>query len=113
MILRFFPIILCFWLLGAHFLRYGAWIPCLLLLVYPILLGIRHRWIPYMMSISLSLVALKWLHVTYTMITVRLMMGDDWLRMLVIMAAVVCFTLMSMCLFQGQKLKAYYRACSA
>ncbi|WP_231569040.1 hypothetical protein [Photobacterium gaetbulicola] len=84
----------------------------MLLLVFPVLLAIRHRWMPYIMSVSLSLVALKWLHVTYTMITVRLMMGDDWLRMTLIMAAVVCFTLMSICLFQGQKLRAYYRVSS-
>ncbi|MGR5062197.1 hypothetical protein [Photobacterium sp. DNB22_13_2] len=61
------------------------------------------------MSISLGLVALKWLQVTYSMITIRLIMGDDWLRMSVIMAAVVCFTLMSACIFQSRRSKDYYR----
>ncbi|PSU34327.1 hypothetical protein [Photobacterium lutimaris] len=109
MIMRIFPIVASFWLIAAHFLRYGAWGPSLLLAVFPVLLVIRHRWVPRVMSISLVLVALKWLQVTYSLISNRLMMGDDWLRMSLIMASVVCFTLMSVCLFQSRRLKAYYR----
>lgn len=108
MFFRFVPIVVSFWLLAAHFLRFGAMLPCLILLAYPLLLLIRHRWIPYVMSLSLGFVALKWLMVTYEMITERLMMGDDWVRMTMIMAGVVCFTLMSISLFQSRKLKALY-----
>lgn len=109
MLLRMLPIVASFWLLAAHFLRYGAWVPCLLLIAFPLLLILRHRLVPYMMSISLGLVALKWLQVTYSMITIRLMMGDDWLRLSVIMASVVCFTLMSACIFQSRRSKDYYQ----
>ncbi|MBY5945834.1 hypothetical protein [Photobacterium rosenbergii] len=108
MFFRIVPIVMSFWLLAAHFLRFGAMLPCIILLVYPLLLVIRHRWIPYVMSLSLGLVGLKWLQVTYDMVNVRLMMGDDWLRMSIIMAGVVCFTLMSISLFQSRKLKAFY-----
>ena len=113
MFFRIAPIVASFWLLAAHYLRFGEMLPCLLLLTYPLLLVIRHRWVPYIFSISLSMVALKWLQVTYDMVNVRLMMGDDWLRMSMIMAGVVCFTLMSMSVFQGQKLKAFYAGTSS
>ena len=112
MFIRVAPIVLSFWLLAAHFLRVGQMLPCLLLLFYPLLLVIRHRAIPYLLSISLGLAALKWLHVTYNMVMVRLMMGDDWLRMAIIMSAVVCFTLLAGCLFQSERLKGYYRLSS-
>ncbi|WP_036825816.1 hypothetical protein, partial [Photobacterium sanctipauli] len=102
------PVILSCWLLAAHFLRFGGMIPFIVLVLLPLALFVRRKAIPKLMSALLILMAGKWLVVTYEMITVRLMMGDDWIRMLCIMGAVVIFTLVSVCCFQNERVSAYY-----
>ena len=102
------PVVLSFWLLGAHFLRGGEWLVCLLLAIFPLLLFIRRRVVVRVVQVSLVLAACIWMRITYLMLTARLMMGDDWQRLVCIMGAVICFTLLSACTFLHSRVEHHY-----
>lgn len=106
---RMMPVVLSSWVFAAHFLRMGAMLPVALFVLSPLLLVIRHRVIPRLMSGLLLVMAAGWLVVTYDMVMMRLMLGQDWLRMAAIMTGVVCFTLASMCCFQTANAQQFYR----
>ncbi|UTV28913.1 hypothetical protein [Photobacterium atrarenae] len=102
------PNVVSFWLLAAHFLRGGAmgWFLCWLLL--PALLLVRRRWIVRMVQLALLFVASAWVMITAEMLTSRIIMGEDWSRMLMIMGTVICMTLLSACTFLHPQLERHY-----
>ncbi|OAN17715.1 hypothetical protein A3K86_01995 [Photobacterium jeanii] len=89
--------VLSFWLLAAHFLRFGNTLFCLVLVSMPLLFLIKRKLVLYANQVFLCLGALFWVAVTYNMLNQRLMMGEDWTRLLFIMSGVVLFTLLSAC----------------
>jgi hypothetical protein len=93
------PIVLSFWLLAAHFLRNGHVVLCIGLVVFPLLLSIQRPWIARFIQAALGLSALIWMQSTYLMMSERLIMGDDWMRMSAIMLGVIGFTILSACAF--------------
>lgn len=106
--IRLLPVVLSCWVFAAHFLRVGAMVPFALLALCPLVLVVRHRAIPLVMSGLLLVIALGWLLITYDMVTMRMMMEADWMRMAAIMTGVVCFTLASTCCFQTQSAQRFY-----
>ena len=108
LVIRLLPVVLSCWVFAAHFLRVGAMVPFALLVLCPSVLVIRHRATPWVMSGLLMVIALGWLLITYDMVTMRMMMGADWMRMAAIMTGVVCFTLASTCCFQTQSARRFY-----
>lgn len=106
---RLLPVTLSCWLLAAHFLRFSSWLPFMMLLLLPLLLFIRHAVVPKLMSFGLVLMAGQWVLVTYGVLNIRLMVGADWERLVAIMAAVICFTLLSICCFSAEKVRSYYQ----
>ncbi|MEJ2763693.1 hypothetical protein VV869_06885 [Photobacterium sp. MCCC 1A19761] len=101
--------VLSFWLLAAHFLRGGeiGWFLCLLLL--PAALCVRQAWAARFVQLATLAVASGWVMITAQMLVDRLMMGDNWGRMLVIMGTVICLTLLSVCTFLHPALERRYR----
>lgn len=93
------PVVLSCWLLAAHFLRNGNVVLCIGLAVFPLLLSIQRLWAARFIQITLSLSALIWMQSTYQMVSERLIMGDDWMRMSAIMLGVIGFTILSACVF--------------
>ena len=93
------PVVISLWLLAAHFLRAGDVLVCLGLAVTPLLLWIKKSWAARTLQVALLGGALIWMQSTYQMLSTRLVMGDDWVRMFIIMVAVICFTLLSACVF--------------
>ncbi|ELR67768.1 hypothetical protein C942_00075 [Photobacterium marinum] len=104
------PVVLSFWLLGAHYLRFGNMTVFLLLLVSPSILLLRRLLIVRFVQFCLGVIAVTWMQITYQMLEMRLMMGDDWMRMALIMGGVIIFTLLSACCFLHPKLERYYSA---
>lgn len=102
------PVVLSFWLLGAHFLRMGNVLFFVVLIVFPVILGVKRPLIARAMQLSLIAAALTWMQITYQMLMTRMIMGDDWQRMAIIMGAVICFTLLSACTFLHSKLESRY-----
>ncbi len=102
------PIVLSFWLLAAHFLRNGNVVLCIGLVVFPLLLSIQQRWAARFIQVALSVSAVIWMQATYQMLSERLMMGDDWMRMSAIMLGVIGFTILSACVFLHPLLEKRY-----
>lgn len=102
------PSVLSFWLLAAHFLRGGELGWFLSLLLMPAILLIKRRWIARVVQLGLCLIASSWVMITAEMLNSRILMGEDWSRMLVIMGAVICLSLLSACSFLHPQLEHRY-----
>ncbi|MGF1681870.1 hypothetical protein [Photobacterium minamisatsumaniensis] len=109
LVLRLLPVVISFWLLAAHYLRFSNIGMLLILACLPLLLFYRSSYTPKLVTVLLVIVAAQWLMITYEMVSLRLMMGNDWIRLLCIMGGVVCFTLMSACCFQAEKVSHFYK----
>jgi len=108
-ILRLFPVILSFLLLGAHFYRAG----------YPILTGacigvlslllVRKPWVPRLFQGLLILASLEWLRALYYFAAMRIAWDQPWTRLAVILGAVALVTALSGLVFNHRKLRVFYR----
>ena len=103
------PIVLSLLLLGAHFLRYGNTIIVAGIVALKGLLFLRRWWVARLMQFVLAMAALEWLRVAVMLVQERMAYGMPYLRLVVILGAVVAITIFAALLFQGRELKAYYR----
>lgn len=93
--LRYFPATVSFLVLAAHFLREGNTTVAVILALLPILLGFKNKKATYYLQGMLILGAIVWCITAYNILTLRLAMQEDWLRMIAILGCVVLFTLFS------------------
>lgn len=92
-IVRFLAVMLSSLLLGAHFLRGGHMIVVALCLALPLLLFVKQRWAAVALRAVLFLGALEWIRTAALLTRDRLVMGESWIRMAVILAVVSLTTL--------------------
>src|SRR5512139_2241142 len=93
------PIILSFLLIAAHFLRgFHLLLICLSLLV-PCLLLIRRRWAAITIQLALICAASEWVRTVLSVWRERMASGEPYLRMVLILGAVVALTLGSALIF--------------
>ncbi|MDO6496633.1 hypothetical protein [Photobacterium sanguinicancri] len=104
----YLPIVLSLWLLAAHSLRFGHFFAFGVLLLSPLLLLIRQHYILRVCQVTLFSGGLFWIYTTYGMLSVRLAMGEDWERLLVIMGGVILFTIFSSCLCMHPRVEKHY-----
>ncbi|MCW8327793.1 hypothetical protein MD588_03150 [Photobacterium sp. SDRW27] len=102
------PVVLSFWLLAAHFLRVGDMAWFFGLVIFPLLLLVKHPITVRVIQFCLVAVAGTWGLVTYQMLMERMIMGADWQRLTIIMGGVICFTLLSACSFLHSRLEKHY-----
>ncbi|MBY6185739.1 hypothetical protein KUV89_03670 [Marinobacter hydrocarbonoclasticus] len=87
-------LILAYLLLAAHFLRFGAMVPTVLIGLAPLLLLTRQRWAVLALQGGLLIGVLAvWLPSTLDFIEMRKASGAPWLRLAGIMAGVMAFSL--------------------
>jgi len=106
---RLFPVLLSFLLLAAHFSRSGNTLLVVLSLSIPLLLLFRRPWIPILIQVILLLGAAEWIRSMINYIQYRRSIGDDYVRLAIILSFVALFTLLSGWVFRGRKLKGWYR----
>lgn len=109
-VLLYIPIVLSLLLLGAHFLRYGNTPVVIGVVALLGLLFVRQRWVARVMQFVLVIGALEWLRTLVTLIQMREALGEPYLRLAVILGAVIAVTLVAALLFQSRTLQAIYRA---
>ncbi|SYZ71840.1 Iron-sulfur binding protein [Candidatus Zixiibacteriota bacterium] len=103
------PVILSSLILGAHFYRSANFGLVLLCVTAPFMLLIRRAWIPRIMQILLFLGAAVWVSTLLTIAKMRLMLGESWLRMAIILGVVALFTAGSALVFQTGRLRRRYQ----
>jgi hypothetical protein len=91
---------LAFVVLGAHFLRSSEWLGVILCVAALALLFVPARWAARAAQAALALGALEWAWTAFSLVQERLALGRPWLRMTLILAAVMVFTAASAWLVQ-------------
>jgi hypothetical protein len=108
-VLRLFPVIFSFLLLGAHFYRAGQVLLTVLCLLVLLLLFLRKPWVPRVFQLLLVAGSLEWLRSLYSFAAMRIAWDQPWTRLAIILGAVALFTVLSGLVFQHRKVKAYYQ----
>ena len=104
------PIVLSLLLLGAHFLRYGNTLVVIGVVALLALLFVRQWWVARLMQFVLAIGALDWLRTLVMLVQERMALGAPYLRLAVILGAVVAVTVLAALLFQSRGLKDIYQA---
>ena len=90
MIWRILVLFISYWLLAAHFLRDGNMVICTLIALFPFLIFTKNIIALRALQFGLVLaVFVVWLPSTYSMVEYRIAIERPWLRMSVIMTAVM------------------------
>jgi hypothetical protein len=109
MFVRLFPVVLSAVLLAAHFLRYGALLLALAVLLLPLLLLERRPWVPRVMQVLLLVGALAWVRTGVGLARERMARGEPWTRMAVILVAVALVTGLSALVFRLPAVRTRYQ----
>jgi len=100
---------LSFIFLAAHFSRADINILALTSLIIPVLMFIKRPVIVRIIQIALILGAAEWVRATFEYVEIRKAVGEDYIRLIIILAFVTLFTLSSALLFQSKKMKTLYK----
>lgn len=95
-------------LLAAHSLRRGDWGLCLALAALPLTLLTRQAWARLAASMVLLLGAAQWVAAGVDFVQLRLALGEPWLRLALILAAVCGLTLTSGLWLLGARARALF-----
>jgi uncharacterized membrane protein len=104
---------LAYLLLGAHFLRFDQHILAIIAISMPLLMFIRHSFVPTLLKIGLLIsVVFVWAVSTFNFIDMRLTLDQPWLRLAIIMVSVIIFTVFAAFSTNGlnQKLRRYKKS---
>ncbi len=94
--------------LGAHFLRAGATYFVVAMVVLLLLLAVRKRWAARLVQIALLIGTAEWLRTIVNLTRTRMMIGEPYARMVIILGIVAAVTFLSAAAFQfGSLARAY------
>ncbi|MCJ7795287.1 MAG: hypothetical protein MUQ56_00705 [Thermoleophilia bacterium] len=95
-------------LLAAHFLRFYAFGIVGFLLLLPFLLLVRRVWAARIVQIVLLLGVLVWGRAGYVFAHQRMLAGEPWGRLVIIIGGVTLYTLVAAVLFETPPLRRRY-----
>ena len=102
------PVVLSLLVAGAHFLRYGNTIGVVVSLLLIGLLILRQAWVARLVQVGLVVAALEWAWTLYWLVQMRAAQGEPFMRMAIILGAVIAVTFCSALLFQTRTMKRIY-----
>lgn len=105
---RLIPVFFSFLLISAHFQRAGASIIALICLFSPFLLLITRPWSVRIVQTLLVLSAIEWVKTLVNLAQLRLEYGLPWVRLAIILGAVIFFTLFSTLVFRHRCIQKKY-----
>jgi signal transduction histidine kinase len=105
---RLLPVVISLLLIVAHYLREGQTAIVAIVLLLPLLLFLKKFWVPWIIQAVLLLGALEWLLTLVAIARFRMIQGESWTRMAIILGAVTLFTALSSLVFRSSALKARY-----
>lgn len=108
MLLRVSPILLSALLLAAHFSRADNLPLMVLSLTFPLLLLVRKPWAARVTQLILVLGGVEWIRTLVVLAARRIEVGEGWVRLAVILGAVVVVTFSSALVFQRPAVRARY-----
>ena len=84
--------VLSFLVLGAHFLREGAWVVTAVCVVLALLVAWRNPWIQRALQVALLAGTLEWVWTAMALTQQRMADGRPWGRMAIILGVVAVIT---------------------
>lgn len=105
--------VVAFLLLGAHFLRSGHWSLVAGALLMIGLLAIPSAWAAHLARLALFLGALTWLRALVSMAAMRYSMDLPFVRLTLILGAVLLLTGAAIFVFSHPRLRRFYGLCDA
>lgn len=97
-------------LAGAHFLRSMELLGLAVSLLLPLLFVQRRTWARRVLQLAYIGAAALWLRTGLAIRSQRLALGEDWLRMLLILGAVALLSLVPALLLEGPKSRAWFQS---
>jgi hypothetical protein len=94
--------------LTAHFYRAGTWWLALASAVLKTLLALPRAWVARLVQACLLAGGVEWLWTTFILVQQRLALGQPWVRLAVILAAVALATAASALVFRAARLRRRY-----
>ena len=108
MIFRSIPVFLSALLLAAHFLRWGNLPLVVLCLLFPFLLLIRRRWTLLTVQVLTLAGAAIWANATYRLVRQRMLLGEPWGRLVVILGLLILLSCVAALLLNSKTVKDRY-----
>ncbi|MBD3223168.1 MAG: hypothetical protein GF313_00450 [Caldithrix sp.] len=108
MFIRLLPVILSALLIAAHLMRYYGLEIALIPIVLLITLFIRHPLIRRGWQILMLISTIIWIDTTVELIHFRLVAQQPYLRLAVIMIAVILFTIFSGVMLENKRIQTFY-----
>jgi len=102
------PVWLSLLLLAAHFYRAQNLVLAAVSLLLLALLLVRKPWAARVVQVGLGLGALEWLRTLAIFAQERLAMGQQWLRLALILGAVAAFSALATLVFKHPKVRAHF-----
>ena len=102
------PVIISALLIGAHFLRSMHYIVVISCMALPLVLIVRHPVSVRIVQAGLVLATIEWIRTTIVLASMRAEMGLPWMRLVIILGIVACFTFSSVFVFFTKTLKERY-----
>lgn len=96
----FLPIILCYWVLAAHFFREGSFLLVFICWFAPWFLFFEERWAARALQIGLVLGTLEWITTIVDLVAARRLEAKPYERLVLILGTVAAATLASTLLFR-------------
>jgi hypothetical protein len=109
-VFRLLPVILSFLLMAAHFSRADQTFLAIVSLIFPLFLLIKKRIIIRLFQVVLILAGAEWVRAMFSYIEVRKTIGDDYIRLAVILSVVAIFTAASGLFLQNKKILDIYKS---
>lgn len=97
-----------FLLLSAHFMHADKAAMVAVALALLALLALRQRWVSPMLQVALALGTLEWLRTLVLLVQVRSATGQPYLRLSLILGAVVALAALSALLLRSPRVRAYF-----
>jgi hypothetical protein len=95
-------------LLGTHFLRQNEFVLLFLCVLTPLLFLIKKWWSLFSLQMLMCLGAIIWANTTVRIVQKRLLSGEPWIRLVIILGAVTLFTIITGLLLNSAIIKQKY-----
>ena len=107
--LRLVPVILSTLLFAAHVMRFNGPLWAMMVLGILLTLFIRKPWIIRLWQVLLTFATLKWVTIAIELVQMRIAFEMPYLRLAVILIAVVTFNVFAIIWMQDEKIRDFYR----
>ena len=112
-IIRLLPLLFAQLLFAAHIMRTYGLIWAIIVLVLLVILFIRRNWIIRIWQVIIAFEIIEWIRITIVIVQLRLAVEMPYVRLLIIMSAVILFNLFVIYWLQRPGIRAFYNQFNA